>query len=367
MIILHVAPITWHEVGGLRMSIPALVESQNRLDGVQAALAVSASHPGEAPESDFPLFHRKIKLAGGDRLDLPAPFDRPGLVVFHSTYIAAHAAMAARLRKAAIPYVICPRGGMTRYAQTFRRWKKWLANRLFFNKMVARAAAVNCLTDGEAEASVDWKRPMFVTGNGIELPSPFALAKPGRSARRRLVFIGRLHIQYKGLDMLLQACHLARAHLQRAEAKVEICGPDCCGSRLKLSNRIAKLKLENLVSLYGPVTGEAKAALLRQTDVFLHPSRSEGHPMAVLEALAHGLPCLLTPVTNMAREVAQAGAGFSVEASPAGIAAGLEEAVTVDAAWLSQAGANARRLAMKEYSWDKTAAESIGAYRRCAA
>lgn len=367
MIVLHAAPITWREIGGLRVSVPALVSSQNRLDGVEAALAVTAAKPGRPPELEFPLFNHKILLRGPGRLNLPAPFDRPHLVVFHSTYIPAHAALAARLRKAAIPYVICPRGGMTRYAQGFRSWKKRLANLLFFNKMVAHAAALNCLTPGEAEASGGWNRPVFVVGNGIRIPAASRLAWPGRSPGLRLVFIGRLHLQYKGLDMLLDACGMARSELRRAGAAVEVYGPDCRGSTKWLTAQIARLQLRNLVTLHGPVTGEAKMSLLGQADVFLHPSRSEGHPLAVLEALACGVPCLLTPVTNMADEVARAGAGWKVEPSPAAVAAGLKQVVTVDRKQLAQAGAKARRLAVEKYSWDKIAAGSVEAYRKCAA
>ncbi|MBD2561236.1 MULTISPECIES: glycosyltransferase [Nostoc] len=54
-----------------------------------------------------------------------------------------------------------------------------------------------------------------------------------------------------------------------------------------------------------------------------YTSRFEGHPIAVLEALSYGLPCLLTPGTNMAKEVEAAGAGWKVEPNPAAIAEGI--------------------------------------------
>jgi len=373
VIVLHAAPIDWQQIGGLTVSIPALVESQNRLDGVTAGMAVTVANGKERPQMEFPVFYREIRLAGDGRLDLPAPFDRPNLVVFHSTYIPAHAVIAAKLRKASIPYVICPRGGMTRYAQRYRWWKKRIGNLLFFNKLVARAAAVNCLTHGEAEATRGWNRPTFVVGNGVRIPplseaaSSGQVGSPERAAGLRLVFIGRLHIEYKGLDVLLEACRLAQVELRRAGAGVELYGPDCGGSAKLLAGRIAALRLEDVVSLHGPVLGKAKTRLLSQADVFLHPSRSEGHPVAVLEALAHGLPCLLTPVTNMAEEVAAAGAGWRVGPSADSVAAGIVKVLSTDAAQLQRAGAAARRLAVENYSWEKTAARSLQQYRKCAA
>ncbi len=367
MIVLHVAPITWTEIAGLTVSIPALIESLDRLDGVEAALAISAANPERPPEMEFSVFDQQIRTDDGGRLNLPAPFDRPDLVVFHSTYIPAHAVLATRLQRAAIPYVLCPRGGMTRYAQSYRWWKKGIANLLFFNKLVARAAAINCLTHGEAEASQGWNRPMFVVGNGVCMPGSTDLASPGRATALRLVFIGRLHLQYKGLDLLLQACRLLQTELRRAGAAVELYGPDCQGSAKVLAGRIAAMHLEDVVSLHGPVLGEAKTALLSQTDVFLHPSRSEGHPVAVLEALAHGVPCLLTPVTNLAEEVAAAGAGWKVEPSAEGIAAGIREVLATDRKQLQRAGAAARRLAEENYTWEEVAVRWVEEYRRCAA
>lgn len=367
MIILHLAPVCWDQIGGLHVSIPALVAAQNRLPGVEAGLVVTSATQAARRPPEFPVFDRKGLRCGDGRLNLAPPFDRPDVAVFHSTYIPAHAVIAGRLRKASIPYIVCPRGGMTRYAQRYRRWKKLAGNLVFFRRIVEKAAAVHCLTAGEAAASGAWRRPIFVAGNGVHVPGPSQLATPGRSPHRRLVFLGRLHVEYKGLDMLLDACQLAAAELRRRGAAVELRGPDCAGSFGRLAARIARGRLGDVVALGGPVVGEAKAGLLRRADVFLHPSRSEGHPVAVLEALAHGLPCLLTPVTNMAEEVAAAGAGWKVEASAGAIAAGLKRVLREEAPALEQAGERARRLAVEQYRWETIAARTVEAYRRCAA
>jgi len=367
MIVLHAAPIIWGKISGPSATVPALIAAQNRLPGVEAALLVTRANSQLPPQLGFPIFDRKVRLTAAGRLDLPAPFDRPDLVVFHSTYVPAHAAAAARLRKAGIPYVICPRGGMTRFARAYRPWKKRLGNRLFFNRVVSGAAALHCLTRGEAEQSSDWRRPTFVVGNGVRLPEETQLASPGRSAPLRLVFIGRLAVEYKGLDMLIEACAAIRSELLQRPARLELHGPSFRGSGKTLARRIAAARLDGLVALRGPVLGEAKRALLRQTDVFVHTSRSEGHPMAVLEALAFGIPCLLTPGTNMADEVADAGAGWKAEPTPQGIAAGLRKVMAADENCLRQAGTKARCLAAGRYGWDRVASDSLEAYRRWAA
>jgi glycosyltransferase involved in cell wall biosynthesis len=365
MIILHTAPLAWQTISGPRSSVPGLVAAQNRLDGVEAGLAVTRARHGKAPEVGFPVFDRNTLLGNSGTLDLPAPFHRPDLAVFHDTYVPLHATIAGRLRKAAIPYILCPRGGLTRYAQAHGWWKKRIANLVFLNKLVAHAVALQCLTQGEAAASSRWNRPVFVVSNGVELPpeSDLALQKPSEVGLR-IVFMGRLDVSYKGLDMLLDACVLVRDKLRKAGARVELHGPDWKGSTKFLASRIGELGLAGVVALGGPVMGDAKRTLFRQADVFLHPSRSEGHPTAVLEALSYGVPCLLTPGTNMAEAVSSAGAGWEVEPSPAGIAAGIEKILQTERTRLPQAGVKARKLIARQFSWERIASSSVEAYRK---
>jgi len=367
MILLHAAPITWGKIGGLQASIPALIAAQNRIDGVEAALAVTVPNATEHPRMTFPVFDGKISVGRAGRLNLPEPFDRPGLVVFHSTYIPAHATIAAQLRNAAIPYIVCPRGGLTRRSQATKRWKKKLGNLLFFNWVVANAAALHFLTEGEIDASTPWRRPRFVVGNGVEVPDESQLASPGKADNLRLLFIGRLHVDHKGLDMLLDACRLVRDDLHDAGARLELHGPDCSGSREILAERIRTLQLHEIVDLHGPCLADAKATLLKRADVFVHPSRTEGHPSSVLEAMSYGVPCLLTPNTNVAGRAVEAGAGWQVEPTAAGIAEGLMRILTADRTTLRTSGANARRLAVEQFAWPRVADQCLEQYRRFAA
>jgi glycosyltransferase involved in cell wall biosynthesis len=85
--------------------------------------------------------------------------------------------------------------------------------------------------------------------------------------------------------------------------------------------------------------------------------------MAVLEALAYGLPCLLTPGTNLADDVADAGAGWNVAPNPAGIAEGLRQVLTAPRHELRQAGIRARQFAQREFHWPRIAARLVEQYR----
>lgn len=364
MIVLHAAALTWGKIDGIGAAVPALIRAQHGMEGLRVALLHTGASRQPAPELGFSVFPRRGILGHPTRLVLPAPFDRPDLVVFHNTYIPFHAALARRLRRLGIPYVICPHGGMTRAAQRQKWFKKRLGNLLFFNRFVAHAQALHCLTPGEAAESDHWRRPTFVVGNGIALPDASELASPGRSAQLAIAYVGRLDMHHKGLDWLVDACGLVRAELRQRGACVQLRGPDVRRTAAKLQQRIADHQLQETVRILGPVVGDQKALLLRHSDVFLHTSRWEGHPMAVLEALAYGLPCLLTPGTNLAETVANAGAGWRVEPTPAGIAEGLRHVLRAAPCALQQAGRDARRLAEREFRWQQVAARVVEHYRR---
>ncbi len=295
-------------------------------------------------------------------MDLPEPFNKPDLVIFHSTYIPAHARIARELRKRGIPYIIVPHGGMTHGAQRVKWLKKRIGNLLFFKGLVKHAVALHCLTQGEVDELPMWSVPAFISGNGTDIPAEADMAAPGQSKHLRLVFIGRLDPYHKGLDILLEACGLIKTQLSNEGVRIEIYGPDHNGSAVTLARQVAKLGLDEIVALPGPIVGEDKKLLLKKTDIFIHTSRFEGHPMAVLEALAYGIPCLLTPGTNISQEVAIAGAGWEVRLSPENIAESIID-ISAKRKDLPIFGKRARALAVDKFSWQQVATDQVAFYK----
>jgi phosphatidyl-myo-inositol dimannoside synthase len=116
--------------------------------------------------------------------------------------------------------------------------------------------------------------------------------QPERLAPGRLVFVGRLQRPLKGLDTLLQAmAELRPTH----ELMLDVVG----GGGLIDGYRgdAEALGLGSRVRFHGELT--SRAALLEQlaaADVFVLPSRREGLPRAVIEAMAVGLPCVASNV-----------------------------------------------------------------------
>lgn len=357
--VLAVSPIIPNS--GMSYSVPSLVRELT-LTGITAGLLVTYGRPADLSAELYPVFQYGLDKLWSGLTNLPYPYCAPDLVVFHGTYVLPHAVLALQAERMGVPYVITPRGGMTRGAQRTKPLKKLIGNLLFFRRMVRRAAALHCLTEGEADQVRGWHQNIFVCGNGVDLPPPIRMARPGSSRRFRFTFVGRLDMHHKGLDLLLRACAVAQASLREAGARIGFWGPDCRGSRLAMERMAAGLGILDLIEIGGPVNGAAKEHVLSSSDVFVHTSRFEGHPLSVLEALSYGIPCILTPGTNMSREVAAAGAGWHVEPEPGQIAAGILAALR-EGPRLAGMGLAARRLAEQRYCWRHVAAQVAAFYR----
>jgi len=138
----------------------------------------------------------------------------------------------------------------------------------------------------------------------VDQPRPVRLEPP-----LRLVHVGSLEHLYKGQDVLLEAMALCRERGVALEARLIGEGR----YRGLLEKRRAQLRLEAEVALPGGLpAGEAVRQELDRADLFVLPSRQEGLPRALLEAMARGLPAVSTPVGGIpealpAEDLARAG------------------------------------------------------------
>jgi len=209
-----------------------------------------------------------------------------------------------------IPYVISPRGCLVQRAIWSGRWfRKWLGLFFVFAPWIRRAAALHFLTAAEAESSLRFNVPHFVCGNGTELSDIDSTSSP----TRRVLFIGRIDLEHKGLDRLVRSTVKSADVFRHGGWVLEIRGPDYKGDLARLEALIERKGVADFVKVGGPVNGWEKEELLKNSALFVHASRFEGQPQAVLEAMAYATPVLVSRGTNMLEVVRSAQAGFCFE------------------------------------------------------
>ena len=129
-------------------------------------------------------------------------------------------------------------------------------------------------------------RKGLVTTDDLNLATPTLL---------EILYIGRLDIETKGLDTLLETAKL----LKSESVKFRIRGPQLGSGYHWLKEQVVKYGLGDKVELSGSVFGDEKAELLKNASLFILLSRNEGVPVSVLEALSYGCPCIVTRETNV--------------------------------------------------------------------
>lgn len=123
-------------------------------------------------------------------------------------------------------------------------------------------------------------------------------------ARQDVLFLGRLAAR-KSPDVLLRAAKALRARFP--ETRYHFGGD---GDVDKYRALATELGVADVCNFVGWVTGEDKERLVRQTGIFCLPSRHEGMPMSMLEMMAYGLPCVMTPVGGIPQVVHDGENGF---------------------------------------------------------
>jgi len=117
----------------------------------------------------------------------------------------------------------------------------------------------------------------------------------------------------------------------------------------KVRARIAGEPWADRVRLLGWVEGAEKEAVLRQADVFLLPSYAEGLPMALLEAMAYGLPVVTTPVGGIPQAIAHGETGLLIDPGDVPALRSAIESLLAEPGRARSLGMAARRLVRERY------------------
>jgi glycosyltransferase involved in cell wall biosynthesis len=218
-----------------------------------------------------------------------------------------------RYAGSSIPYYVFPHGMLDPwFKETFplKHLKKWLYWPWAEYRVLRDAAGVIFTSEEErlqARKSFGLYRarekvsPLGVEASPI-LPnakSEFLSRYSQLQNRRNLLFLGRLHPK-KGCDILLDA--FARLS-SRESTSLILAGPDQIGWEKDLRRQVENLNLTDRVVFTGMLQGAMKQGALASADAFVLPSHQENFGISVVEALAAGVPVLISNRVNIWREI----------------------------------------------------------------
>jgi glycosyltransferase involved in cell wall biosynthesis len=148
------------------------------------------------------------------------------------------------------------------------------------------------------------------TGDKTAQREAFLKEYPGLAGKRVLLFLGRMHPK-KGCDLLVEA--FAREAARHPALHLVMAGPDPDNWRAALEEPLARVGLADRVTWTGMLTGDRKWGALHVAEAFILPSHQENFGIAVAEALACGVPVLISNRVNIWREIEGDEAGFVAE------------------------------------------------------
>jgi glycosyltransferase involved in cell wall biosynthesis len=252
--------------------------------------------------------------------------------------------VARCLRQKTVPYVMTSHGSLN-YRGPLHFVKKFVVLN-FFTSLVGKANGIHFLNERGRRRfqrlMPTWSGTTVVASHALEVPDVPQFATESRADFGvppdgfLFMYLGRLDVHTKGLDLLLQAFSQVATG---GTARLALVGPDWEGGRAQLEALARRLGCADRVHFLGPQYGPKKWAALRLADVFVSPSRWDAGPVALKEALGVGLPAITTTAITPAQELAEQHAVHLCAPTVSGVARAMNTLMG-DAALRQQLGAD---------------------------
>lgn len=304
-----------------------------------------------------------LALGWTPRLHAAVSAESADLVHLHGLFTWPSQVASAWTRRTGRPTVISPHGMLEPWALRNSAWKKRLFRLFIEDHNLRRASCLHALCAPEAAdmRRLGLERPIAVIPNGVDLPRSTLQPEVGPTNRRVLLFMGRVHPK-KGLPHLVEA--LARVNVVAPallrDWRLVVAGPDQLGHTAEVRNLASQRGLDAVVEFLGPIHGADKERALATASAFILPSFSEGFSMAVLEAMAYGLPVVVTRQCNL--DVSSFGGGLVGEPSAESMADCLIRLFGLGDAERSAMGRRARAEVEARYTWPAIAGQFLSLY-----
>ncbi len=283
------------------------------------------------------------------------------IVHIHGSFIPEFYHVARLLKRKEIPYAYTPHGALTEGAMMKNTFVKKLYFHLFESTLIKNAKAMQLLGIQE----LNFTEQLIKTNNKHLIPNGqdlWSIPDFEKKRGKNIVFgfCGRLAIFHKGLDLTIRAFH---NFIQKNNTgTLELIGDG--KDRPALEKLCKELKIDHLVTFHGAKFGVEKYELIAGFDVFLHTSRMEGFPTAVLEAAAMKKVCITSEATNINGYFRRHYSGLPINHNTvSSIAEMMENAESLfQKDQLKAIGIRARNMVASQFNWVKVAQQLVAVY-----
>ena len=367
MNLLHVAPISKNLTSGLTNSVFNLAEAQSRNKNKVGIIS--------SKKSDN-FFSKKIKFiqVGENGLlnlifffsvnKLLNYFDDPDVIIFHDIYNLRQVVLMFKFAYKRKKIFITPRGAFSEVALNRSYLKKRLFLTFFLFPILKKIYGFIALNKNEKKQikKIINDKKIIILSNGInDNRKIYEKLKSNYHAKQRnrflnLGYLGRFDIHIKGLDILLEALITFQLKYKSKQIILTLIGDHVEKNEFSSKRYIELIRSkllypENLI-VKGPYYSEKKWEELSKIDLLIQPSRTEGMPNSVLEAMSIAIPSCVTEFTNMGEIIRNANNGWVVELSSDSILHFFNELIGFSKKEILAKGLNGMKYAQKHLLWD---------------
>jgi glycosyltransferase involved in cell wall biosynthesis len=316
------------------------------------------------PVEALSLYKISRPLARALRASIPN-FD---VVHVHSLYQFPATVAAYYCRRYGVPYIVRPHGTLDPFLYRRHRMRKWFYETLWERRNLAAAAAVHFTAEDEMELArslgLRFRAVVVPLGVDLEKPPPSASCMadfwPETADKKVILFLGRINFK-KGLDILVRAFGVIARN--RDNVHLLLAGPDSDRYGSRVRHWLKEEGVLHKATFAGMLLGERKRVALAESAMFVLPSYTENFGIAVVEAMAAGLPVVISNRVNIWREVSRAGAGIIVDPQDRATADAMNLLMD-EPATAAQMGECGTRLAREHFTWDAAGARLVALYRQ---
>jgi glycosyltransferase involved in cell wall biosynthesis len=288
------------------------------------------------------------------------------LIHVHAIFSYVPTATMAMARYRRIPYIVRPLGQLCQWSLQQSERKKQIYLKLIEYENLNCAQALHFTSENERQEAIK----LELAAPGVVIPHGLTVSPPRPDARNQLrrnlqlpdnepiiLFLSRLHPK-KGLKLLIAALARLRAH--RFTFVMAGSGDPCYEDEIR--QELLSSGISDRTRMVGFVSGEQKDLLLQGSDLFVLTSYSENFGVAVLEALAAGLPAIVTPGVALSEIIKQYQFGAVPEMEEEAISTAILQAINQPES-MREMGSCARQFVLERYTWGAISTQLIDVYR----